>query len=203
MQVALEEYVWAAGVVTDLVNTTSEVWRGTGDRLADLGDLQQLAHDHVRDRSGADALDRAELLDAARVATAPDLEAVHRLRARVRDLLDDPDPVRLAHGASTLTAGMGELRLLPVAGGQARWAAASAPGATIDELLSLVSGVGILGVLRILGSERFRQCGAPTCCGVFIDTTRPGSRRYCMPGLCGNRLNVANHRRRRDSSLER
>ncbi|MGW3471407.1 CGNR zinc finger domain-containing protein [Saccharopolyspora sp. NPDC000995] len=30
--------------------------------------------------------------------------------------------------------------------------------------------------------------------GTFIDTTRPGRRRYCMPGLCGNRINFANHR---------
>ncbi|MEV7379817.1 CGNR zinc finger domain-containing protein [Streptomyces lydicus] len=32
--------------------------------------------------------------------------------------------------------------------------------------------------------------------GVFIDTTRRGRCRYCMPGLCGNGINVANHRAR-------
>jgi predicted RNA-binding Zn ribbon-like protein len=37
---------------------------------------------------------------------------------------------------------------------------------------------------------------------VFIDTTRPGRRRYCMPGLCGNRINVANHRARRAATRD-
>ncbi|MEU3622431.1 CGNR zinc finger domain-containing protein [Amycolatopsis coloradensis] len=66
----------------------------------------------------------------------------------------------------------------------------------MSDALSLICGVGILGVVRTLGAERFRACSAPTCQGAFIDTTRPGRRRYCMPGLCGNRVNVANHRAR-------
>lgn len=203
MQVALEDYAWAAGVATDLVNTTSEVWQDTGDRLAGVEDLHQLVFRHVQHSPGGEVPAHPELLASARTAAAPDLEAVHRLRARVRDLLDDPEPDRLVQGASALTAGIAELRLVPAAAGQLRWAAAAAPGATIEQLLALVSGVGILGVLRVLGADRFRQCAAPTCRGAFIDTTRPGSRRYCMPGLCGNRFNVANHRRRRSSSSGR
>ncbi|WP_244223342.1 CGNR zinc finger domain-containing protein [Amycolatopsis circi] len=38
-------------------------------------------------------------------------------------------------------------------------------------------------------------CAAPDCDGVFVDTSRAGSR-YCMPDLCGNRVSVANHRAR-------
>jgi predicted RNA-binding Zn ribbon-like protein len=34
---------------------------------------------------------------------------------------------------------------------------------------------------------------------VFVDVSRGGRRRYCMPDLCGNRINVANHRQRRNA----
>jgi predicted RNA-binding Zn ribbon-like protein len=60
----------------------------------------------------------------------------------------------------------------------------------------LLIGYSLLGTLRTLGYERFRSCASPTCNGVFVDTSRGGRRRYCMPALCGNRINVANHRRR-------
>jgi predicted RNA-binding Zn ribbon-like protein len=32
---------------------------------------------------------------------------------------------------------------------------------------------------------------------MFVDTSRAGRRRYCVPEVCGNRVNVANHRARR------
>ncbi|WP_333908532.1 CGNR zinc finger domain-containing protein [Solicola gregarius] len=37
-------------------------------------------------------------------------------------------------------------------------------------------------------------CQSPTCDGMFVDTSRAGRRRYCMPELCGNRANVVNVR---------
>jgi predicted RNA-binding Zn ribbon-like protein len=32
---------------------------------------------------------------------------------------------------------------------------------------------------------------------MFVDTSRAGRRRYCVPEVCGNRINVAAHRARR------
>ncbi|WP_410652436.1 CGNR zinc finger domain-containing protein [Amycolatopsis sp. cmx-4-54] len=177
MQVALDDYVWAAGVATDLVNTAPEVWHGE-DKLSDLASLVAFADMHslpVHARPG-------------------DLRAVHRLRVTVRDLVDHPDRARLITGATALTSSIGDVTLLT---GSARWAVSVRPGATVADSLALACGVGILGVVQSLGVERFRACGAPTCRGAFIDTTRPGRRRYCMPGLCGNRVNVANHRARK------
>ncbi|MEK8171675.1 CGNR zinc finger domain-containing protein [Streptomyces sp. M19] len=65
-----------------------------------------------------------------------------------------------------------------------------------DEL-AVLTGTGLLGALRTLGHTRFRPCASPVCDGVFVDTSRAGRRRYCMPDLCGNRINVAKHRARR------
>jgi predicted RNA-binding Zn ribbon-like protein len=184
MQVALDDYVWGAGLATELVNTAAEVWHGE-DHLPDLTSLVAFTELH-----GPDSL--SALARRARVA---DLRAVHRLRTAVRELIDQPSHDRLVAGASALTASVGAITLL-ADHAPPRWTASLRPGATVADALSLACGVGILGVVRTLGAERFRACGAPTCRGAFIDTTRPGRRRYCMPGLCGNRVNVANHRAR-------
>ncbi|PXY22799.1 CGNR zinc finger domain-containing protein [Prauserella muralis] len=190
MQVALDDYAWAAGVATELVNTTAEVWRGD-DRLPDVAALVAFADLHG-DRSGS-------LPDLARRAGSADLAAVHELRATVRGLIDHPDRDALVAGATTLTSPAQGATLVPDPAhrNRARWAVPLREGATVADALSVVCGIGILGVVHTLGEQRFRPCGAPTCRGAFIDTTRPGSRRYCMPGLCGNRVNVANHRARR------
>ncbi|MDA2807560.1 CGNR zinc finger domain-containing protein [Nocardiopsis suaedae] len=196
MQAALDDYAWAAGVATELVNTTGEVWRGA-DRLPDAAALVDFA-----DRHGGRAAHPgtgASLSALARRAGAADLDAVRALRGPVRALIDRPDRDRLISGATGLTAPGGGPTLVadPAHPGRTDWAVRLREGAGIAEALSLVCGIGILGTVRALGEERFRPCGAPTCRGAFIDTTRPGRRRYCMPGLCGNRVNVANHRARK------
>jgi predicted RNA-binding Zn ribbon-like protein len=81
--------------------------------------------------------------------------------------------------------------------GRWRWTVAPRPDATLAERLALLAGVGLLGVVRVLDADRFRDCASPTCSGVFVDTSRAGRRRYCMPDLCGNRAHVAAHRERR------
>ncbi|WP_394361972.1 CGNR zinc finger domain-containing protein [Amycolatopsis sp. SB7-3] len=176
----MDDYAWAAGIATDLVNTAPEVWHGE-DKLPDLDSLAAFAELH-----------------SIPVDTRPsDLRAVHRLRLTVRDLINYPDRTELIDGASVLTSAVARLTVLA---DSARWAVSIRPGSTVTDSLSLLCGVGILGVVQVLGPERFRKCSAPSCQGAFIDTTRPGRRRYCMPGLCGNRVNVANHRARRASA---
>ncbi|WP_411080698.1 CGNR zinc finger domain-containing protein [Streptomyces sp. cmx-18-6] len=195
MYVALDDYPWAAGVATELVNTTAEVWRGD-DRLPDLAAL--IAFTDLHDAPG-------DLSRLARRARGADLHAVHALRTTVRGLIDHPDRDRLLAGATTLTSPARGVTLVPdpARGSRTRWALPLSEGATVADALSLICGVGVLGVVHTLGEQRFRPCSAPTCRGAFIDTTRPGSRRYCMPGLCGNRVNVTNHRARRAATRDR
>ncbi|KIH97849.1 hypothetical protein LP52_16700 [Streptomonospora alba] len=193
---ALDDYSWAAGVATDLVNTAPEVWRGD-DRLPDQAALIAFADLHCA-RSGGDDAPGA-LSELAHRGRTADLHAVHALRTTVRDLVDHPERDRLVSGATALTAPARGATLIPdpVHEARTRWAAPLHDGATVADALSVVCGIGVLGVVHALGERRFRPCGAPACRGAFIDTTRPGRRRYCMPGLCGNRTNVANHRSRR------
>lgn len=46
-------------------------------------------------------------------------------------------------------------------------------------------------------SGRLRECAAPDCAFLFVDTSRPGVRRWCAHSRCGNRQNVRAHRSRR------
>lgn len=53
--------------------------------------------------------------------------------------------------------------------------------------------------VRLFGGPRagrVRECAADDCALVFVDASRPGNRRWCSMGACGNRHKVARHRRR-------
>jgi predicted RNA-binding Zn ribbon-like protein len=46
-------------------------------------------------------------------------------------------------------------------------------------------------------SVRVRECAAPDCAFLFVDTSRAGRRRWCAMDRCGNREHVRKHRRAR------
>ncbi|WP_214402023.1 CGNR zinc finger domain-containing protein [Pseudonocardia lacus] len=181
MLVRLDDHASGARVATDLVNTAPEVMVSTGDLIADPDALARFlaAHD----------------LAPPTPPTDRDVTAVQALRTVLRSLVDDPATV--ADGANELVARCGTGPALVRHDGRWQWSARSRPGAGIADELALLTGTGMLGVLRTLGPDRFRRCAAPTCAGAFVDTSRAGRRRYCEPDVCGNRVNVANHRARR------
>ena len=49
------------------------------------------------------------------------------------------------------------------------------------------------GTLR----DRVRECAGDNCQLIFLDTSRPGNRRWCSMERCGNRSKVRAHRARR------
>jgi predicted RNA-binding Zn ribbon-like protein len=69
-----------------------------------------------------------------------------------------------------------------------------------------VTGAQVLGAfardaLDLIGTaslrERIRECSGDTCNLIFLDTSRPGNRRWCSMERCGNRNKVRTHRARR------
>jgi predicted RNA-binding Zn ribbon-like protein len=40
------------------------------------------------------------------------------------------------------------------------------------------------------------MCGADNCYLIYLDTSRPGNRRWCSMERCGNRAKVRGHRSR-------
>jgi predicted RNA-binding Zn ribbon-like protein len=179
VQLSLEDYRVGAAVATDLVNSGPEVMVRAGDLLPDAAALARFLADH-------------DLLPAT-APTAADVDAVHALRRTLRGLLEKPDPAGLA----ALTTATGGLDLTRDPAGRWAWRVRTRPGASLAEGLALLTGTALLSVLRALGPDRFRHCASPTCDGMFVDTIRAGRRRYCVPEVCGNRVNVANHRARR------
>ncbi|MFC8140285.1 CGNR zinc finger domain-containing protein [Streptomyces paradoxus] len=71
-----------------------------------------------------------------------------------------------------------------------------APGATGTHLLATVARDAI-DLFTGPHADRIRECGAHNCRLLFVDTSRPGRRRWCAMEHCGNREKVRAHRARR------
>ncbi|MGW0554926.1 CGNR zinc finger domain-containing protein [Streptomyces sp. NPDC002926] len=68
-----------------------------------------------------------------------------------------------------------------------------APGATGTQLLSAVARDAV-DLFTGPYAHRIRECGSHDCCLTFVDTSRPGRRRWCAMERCGNRSKVRAHR---------
>ncbi|MEU8887472.1 CGNR zinc finger domain-containing protein [Streptomyces sp. NPDC048442] len=195
MKTVFSNYSFGAGVATDLVNTSATVRISTGEVLTDP---QALAHFLDEHEVRLDALPRGAL------PTESDLAQVLALRRETRALLETDDEDEVAKGANELAArAAAGLTLLRDPAGNWEWHVATSPQASAADELGALVGIGLLGVLHTLSHARIRHCASPVCAGMFIDTSKAGRRRYCMPGLCGNRLNVANYRARHQESEAR
>ncbi|MBD0839028.1 CGNR zinc finger domain-containing protein [Streptomyces sp. TRM68416] len=73
-----------------------------------------------------------------------------------------------------------------------------APGATGTQLLSTLARDAI-DLFTGPYADRVRECGAHDCYLLFVDTSRPGRRRWCAMEHCGNREKVRAHRKRQQS----
>lgn len=76
-----------------------------------------------------------------------------------------------------------------------RWAGGWHIPVAGSAVLSTVARDGI-AVLTGPDLERVRECAADDCSLVFVDTSRPGTRRWCSMQRCGNRHKVRDHRAR-------
>ncbi|MEU7895058.1 CGNR zinc finger domain-containing protein [Nonomuraea sp. NPDC049152] len=187
MKIPVSEYTVGAVVATDLVNTSPTVRATAGEALTDPGALAGFLAEHGL---------RLDAMTDERSPTSDDLHQVCLLRREVRVILETATEDHAVAGAIVLVrrAGLGPV-LQRDADGRWQWYVPTAPGAPLADELATLVGTALLGVVRALGHERFRPCAALDCRGVFVDISRPGRRRYCSD-LCGNRLNVANHRAR-------
>ncbi|MFC9063828.1 CGNR zinc finger domain-containing protein [Streptomyces harbinensis] len=185
MKVSFSDYAWGAGLATDLVNTSPLVWKSAGEMLPGTDDLTAFLDEHGM--PGA-------------TPTAADLRQIHRLRDDLRTVLEAGTEDETAAGANAL---INRATTAPVLERDSerrwQWYLTTPTGAPLTTQLAVATGTGLLGTLRTLGHARFRPCASPTCDGVFVDTSRAGRRRYCMPELCGNRVNVARHRARKQA----
>ncbi|MEU3890945.1 CGNR zinc finger domain-containing protein [Streptomyces sp. NPDC029041] len=142
-------------------------WAGRS-RLPDGLDLTVSGQELQRARTLRDAV----LLLAADRAHGRPLQAAHL------------DVVNAAAAAPPLVA-----RIEP--DGTRSWA----PGATGSRLLATVARDAI-ELFTGPYADRVRECGAHDCHLLFVDTSRPGRRRWCAMEHCGNREKARVHRTR-------
>lgn len=70
-----------------------------------------------------------------------------------------------------------------------------APDATGTALLSTVARDAV-ELFTGPYADRIRECGSDLCKLLFVDTSRPGRRRWCAMEHCGNLHKVRAHRAR-------
>lgn len=186
MYIDFMDYAPGAALATDLVNTAPLVRTSIGEVLTDPAALRRFLDEH-----------------GVEVSAAPlesDVARTHSLRNDVRAVLESTDEDETVARASALVLrGARGPVLHRDSEGRWQWHVVTARNADLADELAVRIGLGLLGALHTLGHKRFRHCAAPDCAGLFVDTSRAGRRRYCMPDLCGNRINVANYRARQQN----
>ena len=126
-------------------------------------------------------------VDDARLATAL------ALREAVRQLIDaargpggrascHPDAVDLVNQAAARPT---PAPSLDPTGGLGLWSPDP-----VTAVLSLIAR-DALDLVTSEAVHRIRQCAGPACGAMFVDMSRPGTRRWCSMGTCGNQAKKA------------
>jgi predicted RNA-binding Zn ribbon-like protein len=169
----------------DLVNTLDYI-SGT-DELTEPEHLAQFLQAH-RD-------------SYRRPVTAEDMADVRALRDRLRTAFvraNEPEVVALLN---SLLAEASALPQLSDHDGEPWHLHFTPPESSLVAHMAAEAAMGLAIVIRDRGLDRLRVCSAIGCSRVFVDTSRNRSRRYCDPGTCGNRTNVAAYRARQRAGV--
>jgi predicted RNA-binding Zn ribbon-like protein len=140
---------------------------------------------------------------AADVAvTAADLAAARRLRAAVRSAAmgaatgGGPGPASLAV-VNTLAAAPGVTPQVDPATARLIWR----PPVTAAQLVAELARDAVT-TFSAPTVDRVRKCADPYCALLYLDTSRPGRRRWCSMRRCGNRSKIYEYRQRHPVGAE-
>ena len=165
------------------------------DFAATLGSRGQLNLERLREPGDLERWLAQAGLGAPGPASPVDLAAAVRLREAIYGLvLLDPGRRRpgAAHIVNQMAAPAPLAPELDDAGRGSAWAS----GGTVTQALSNVArdAIDLLSGPLI---AQVRSCAGPDCTILFIDTSRPGTRRWCSMEACGNQAKSAGLRRQR------
>jgi predicted RNA-binding Zn ribbon-like protein len=156
----------------DLINTT---WL-TDDGLQDL----------LGTEAGARIFLDAHGFDAP--SDAPARRALRETREALRGLLADPASATARHGVNAVLERGSQRTLLGPGGLEVD---VVAPAAWRVAWICASAMVSLLETR----ADRIRGCANTDCVLWFLDTSRPGTRRWCSMAACGNRDKAARHGR--------
>jgi predicted RNA-binding Zn ribbon-like protein len=122
------------------------------------------------------------------------------LREAIHALLTDEAPEHLK-AIATVNAAAARPPLvaqLEASGQESAWL----PTADINQVLSTIARDAI--ELRSTPMRaRVKECAGADCTILFLDTSRPGTRRWCSMEVCGNQVKSASLRAKRDAARTR
>lgn len=161
---------------------------------AALANSDQPECDGLADLAALDAFVEQWGWTGSRRGDAVELEAVRRLRPRLRALweLDEDGVVELVNTMLT------EARALPQLVAHDDWGYhlhATPSAAPLADRMAVEAAMAFVDVVRQQELDRLSTCSARDCDDVLVDLTKNRSRRYCSTS-CANRVNVAAFRAR-------
>ncbi len=167
--------------------TVGERWRRSFERLRTPDDLSRwLVQAGLAE---GDVPVPPDVLDEARVLR----EAVYRLvRAAMSGQPGRPADRELVNAAARRPAVAPQFG---PDGGRRLWAGD-------DPVRAGLATVAVDAVELLTGPDvvRVRECDAADCALLFVDSSRPGRRRWCADGACGTRARTAAYRARRPAA---
>ena len=162
---------------------------------AALVNTQQRDQDLLADPAALDAFVQQWGWTGSRGGDVAELNAVRRLRPRLRSLWElDEDGV-----VEQVNRMLRETGALPQLVAHDDWAYhlhATPPQAPLADRMAVEAAMAVVDVVRQRELERLTTCDADGCESVLVDLTKNRSRRYCSSS-CANRVNVAAFRARR------
>lgn len=166
--------------------TVGERWRRSFERLRTPKDLSRW-------------LVAAGLTDGLVRVTAPQLhearelrEAIYRL---VRAAMAGESETRRDHEVLNKFARRRALSpQIGADGSRELWSGGGAAGAALATVAA-----DAVDLLTSSAITRVRECDAADCALLFLDTSRPGRRRWCADGACGAKARSASYRARKAS----
>jgi predicted RNA-binding Zn ribbon-like protein len=130
--------------------------------------------------------------------TRTDLDAMRTLRTEFRTIFAACADENGAEAVERLNALLIQHPVHPQISGHDGnpWHLHLTQGGTVADRYAAGSAMGLATLITQLGITRLGMCNAPSCQGVFIDTSTNRSRRYCCD-RCASRANVTTLRARR------
>lgn len=151
------------------------------ERLPDAGRLDAWLHVNNLHLDGGGATDQ-DLIAAHRLR-----EAVHRAGTAIVEGSEMP-----VHDLATINAAARDHVTRPeLTADGLRWV--TAEGHAVPASLGLIARDAII-VLGGPDRDRVKACQAPTCRGLYVDTSQARNRRWCSMAMCGNRAKKARFR---------
>ncbi len=156
--------------------------------------------DSLDDRAGLDAFLARHPFSGVVTGDDEELDAVRRLRERLRAFWDVADRDETAGLVNALLADCATSPYLSKHDVYDWHLHVTRPEAPLAMRMGAEAAMGFLDLVRADEVDRLRTCAAEDCSAVLVDLSRNRSKRYCDTGNCGNRANVAAYRARKRTS---